>query len=98
MNSKVSKVKRLGYVVNDATAFEGKGLSSWSTTADLYVIEEIFAGAQNFNVDLTNWTVTGVTNYTDAFKDSGLTSENFTKMVNNNPGWAALDKTTLAAP
>ena len=97
-NSKVSKVKRMGYMFNGATAFEGKGLSSWSTTADLYVIEEIFAGAQNFNVDLTNWTVTGVTNYTDAFKDSGLTSENFTKMVNNNPGWAALDKTTLAAP
>ena len=97
-NSKVSKVKRMGYMFNGATAFEGKGLSSWSTTADLYVIEEIFAGAQNFNVDLTNWTVTGVTNYTDAFKDSGLTSETFTKMVNNNPGWAALDKTTLAAP
>ena len=97
-NSKVSKVKYMGYMFNGATAFEGKGLSSWSTTADLYVIEEIFAGAQNFNVDLTNWTVTGVTNYTDAFKDSGITSENFTKMVNNNPGWAALDKTTLAAP
>ena len=96
--SKVSKVKRMGCMFKNATAFEGKGLSSWSTTADLYVIEEIFAGAQNFNVDLTNWTVTGVTNYTDAFKDSGLTSENFTKMVNNNPGWAALDKTTLAAP
>ena len=96
--SKVSKVKRMGCMFKSATAFEGKGLSSWSTTADLYVIEEIFAGAQNFNVDLTNWTVTGVTNYTDAFKDSGLTSENFTKMVNNNPGWAALDKTTLAAP
>ena len=96
--SKVSKVKRMGCMFKNATAFEGKGLSSWSTTADLYVIEEIFAGAQNFNVDLTNWTVTGVTNYTDAFKDSGLISENFTKMVNNNPGWAALDKTTLAAP
>ena len=96
--SKVSKVKRMGYMFNGATAFEGKGLSSWSTTADLYVIEEIFAGAQNFNVDLTNWTVTGVTRYPNAFKDSGLTSENFTKMVNNNPGWAALDKTTLAAP
>ena len=96
--SKVSKVKRMGCMFKSATAFEGKGLSSWSTTADLYVIEEIFAGAQNFNVDLTNWTVTGVTNYTDAFKNSGLTSETFTKMVNNNPGWAALDKTTLAAP
>ena len=96
--SKVSKVKRMGCMFKSATAFEGKGLSSWSTTADLYVIEEIFAGAQNFNVDLTNWTVTGVTRYPDAFKDSGLTSETFTKMVNNNPGWAALDKTTLAAP
>ena len=97
-NSKVSKVKRMGCMFKSATAFEGKGLSSWSTTADLYVIEEIFAGAQNFNVDLTNWTVTGVTRYPDAFKNSGLTSETFTKMVNNNPGWAALDKTTLAAP
>ena len=96
--SKVSKVKRMGCMFKSATAFEGKGLSSWSTTADLYVIEEIFAGAQNFYVDLTNWTVTGVTRYPDAFKDSGLTSETFTKMVNNNPGWAALDKTTLAAP
>ena len=97
-NSKVSKVKRMGCMFKNATAFEGKGLSSWSTTADLYVIEEIFAGAQNFNVDLTNWTVTGVTRYPNAFKNSGLTSETFTKMVNNNPGWAALDKTTLAAP
>ena len=96
--SKVSKVKRMGCMFKSATAFEGKGLSSWSTTADLYVIEEIFAGAQNFNVDLTNWTVTGVTRYPNAFKNSGLTSETFTKMVNNNPGWAALDKTTLAAP
>ena len=96
--SKVSKVKRMGCMFKNATAFEGKGLSSWSTTADLYVIEEIFAGAQNFNVDLTNWTVTGVTRYPNAFKNSGLTSETFTKMVNNNPGWAALDKTTLAAP
>ena len=96
--SKVSKVKRMGCMFKSATAFEGKGLSSWSTTADLYVIEEIFADAQNFNVDLTNWTVTGVTRYPNAFKNSGLTSETFTKMVNNNPGWAALDKTTLAAP
>ena len=97
-NSKVSKVKRMGYMFNGATAFEGKGLSSWSTTTELYEIEGMFADAQNFNVDLTNWTVTGVTRYSDAFKDSGLTSETFTKMVNNNPGWAALDKTTLAAP
>ena len=97
-NSKVSKVKRMGYMFNGATAFEGKGLSSWSTTTELYVIEGMFADAQNFNVDLTNWTVTGVTRYPNAFKNSGLTSETFTKMVNNNPGWAALDKTTLAAP
>ena len=97
-NSKVSKVKRMGYMFNGATAFEGKGLSSWSTTTELYVIEGMFADAQNFNVDLTNWTVTGVKRYPNAFKNSGLTSETFTKMVNNNPGWAALDKTTLAAP
>lgn len=83
---------------NGATAFEGKGLSNWSTSTELEDISYIFSNAQKFNADLTNWTVTGVTNYTDAFKDSGLTSENFTKMVNNNPGWAALDKTTLAAP
>ena len=97
-NSKVSKVKHMGYMFKSATAFEGKGLSSWSTTTELYVIEGMFADAQNFNVDLTNWTVTGVTRYPNAFKNSGLTSETFTKMVNNNPGWAALDKTTLAAP
>ena len=96
--SKVSKVKRMGCMFKNATAFEGKGLSSWSTTTELYVIEGMFADAQNFNVDLTNWTVTGVTRYPNAFKNSGLTSETFTKMVNNNPGWAALDKTTLAAP
>ena len=96
--SKVSKVKRMGCMFKSATAFEGKGLSSWSTTTELYVIEGMFADAQNFNVDLTNWTVTGVTRYPNAFKNSGLTSETFTKMVNNNPGWAALDKTTLAAP
>ena len=76
--------------------------SETNVNNDKILFEENFMGnytsSQKFNIDLTNWTVTGVTNYTDAFKNSGLTSETFTKMVNNNPGWAALDKTTLAAP
>ena len=96
--SKVSKVKDMSSMFNGATAFEGKGLSNWSTSTELENISYMFTDAQNFNADLTNWTVTGVIKYTDAFKNSGLTSANYTNMVNHNSGWANMNKTTLGAP
>ena len=96
--SKVSNVKYMSHMFNGATAFEGKGLSNWSTSTELENISYMFTDAQNFNADLTNWTVTGVTKYTDTFKNSGLTSANYTNMVNHNSGWANMNKTTLAAP
>ncbi len=94
----VQKVTDMSYMFYGATSFTGCGMSSWKTSTSLRNISYMLYNAPLFNTTLTNWVVTGVTSYSNAFKNSGLTTGSFNTMKNNNSGWANLNATTLGAP
>ncbi len=94
----VQKVTDMSYMFYGATSFTGCGMSSWKTSPSLRYISYMLYNAPLFNYALTNWDVTGVTSYSNAFKNSGLTTGSFNTMKNNNSGWANLNATTLGAP
>jgi surface protein len=91
----VQKVTDMSNMFYGATSFTGCGMSSWKTSTSLRNISYMLYNAPLFNYALTNWVVTGVTSYSNAFKNSSLTSATFTTMQNNNSGWANFNATTL---
>ena len=92
----VQKVTDMSYMFYGATSFTGCGMSSWKTSTSLRNISYMLYNAPLFNTTLTNWVVTGVTSYSNAFKNSGLTTANFTTMQNNiNSGWSRFTAASL---
>jgi surface protein len=91
----VQKVTDMSNMFYGATSFTGCGMSSWKTSTSLRNISYMLYNAPLFNYALTNWVVTGVTSYSNAFKNSSLTSATFTTMQNHNSGWANFNATTL---
>ena len=100
----VKKVTTMAYMFHGATVFEGCGVNLWKTSEALKDLNRTFESTPAFNRNLQNWIVTSVANteaggnYTATFKGSGLSTANYNNMVNNNAGWAAMNKGTLGLP
>ncbi|WP_205959915.1 BspA family leucine-rich repeat surface protein [Flammeovirga aprica] len=81
----VSSVTNMNYMFFEATSFN-HDLSRWdvSNVTSMY---EMFKGAVAFDGDLSSWDVSSVTDMSDMFTNSGLSTENYDKLLN---GWSAL--------
>ncbi len=92
-----SKVVSMGLMFSHASMFN-QDISNWNTSK-VSDMPNMFNSAQNFDQNLENWDVNNVKYYTDMFKDSGLSKENWDKMKNNqNAGWWKLALDTLGLP
>ena len=70
-------------------------LGNWDTS-NVTNISLMFFGTNSFAGDgLANWDVSKVTSYDMTFYNSGISHENWDKMVSTNSGWAAMDKSSL---
>jgi surface protein len=52
----------------------------------------MFHHAKAFNQNLSAWNVSNVTGASDIFEDSGLSQENYCKMITTNEGWKRLSE------
>ena len=55
-------------------------------------MKEMLENASSFDQDLSAWDVSNVKNAKDIFYQSGLSQENYCKMITTNTGWKRLSK------
>jgi len=80
----VSQAQNLSAMFRNAVSFN-RDLSSWNT-ALVEDMREMFFGATAFNGDLSKWEVNNVRTMQDMFNGSGLSAENYDRLL---AGWAA---------
>ena len=67
-NFDVSGVTTMNSAFEQCTNFLGNGVDSWVTSSVLTDLRDCFDEARNFDADLSNWDVTGVTNMFQTFR------------------------------
>jgi surface protein len=79
-----SNVTNMRAMFISATSFN-QPIGGWNTSnvTTMYVM---FSGASSFNQDLTSWSIASLTDATSMFNQSGLSSDNYNKLL---VGWAA---------
>ena len=98
-NWDTSKVRDMNYMFEQASVFN-QPLHTWNTS-ELEDASYMFYGAYQFNQSLVNWDVTKLAKsrwYTQMLYQTGISRANWNDMINNNAGWAKLDKDTLGIP
>ncbi|NME70897.1 BspA family leucine-rich repeat surface protein [Flammeovirga aprica] len=81
----VSSVTDMSYMFYLATSFNGD-LSSWDVSS-VTDMSYMFDRATAFNSDISNWDVSSVTGMSRMFTDSGLSTDNYDRILK---GWSAL--------
>ncbi|MBO5753432.1 MAG: BspA family leucine-rich repeat surface protein, partial [Proteobacteria bacterium] len=66
-------------------------IGNWNTS-NVTDMEYMFSGADSFNQDLSAWDVSKVTSAYLMFEYSGLSKENYCKMITTNEGWKRLSE------
>ena len=73
-------------------------INSWDTSQVTDMVQ-MFLDTKGFDQSLKDWDVTHIKDdparYLYMFKDSSLSRNNWNDMVNNNSGWASMDKSQL---
>ncbi|NME69782.1 BspA family leucine-rich repeat surface protein [Flammeovirga aprica] len=82
----VSNVRNMCYMFYEAPSFNGN-ISGWEVTSATWM-EHMFNGATSFNRDLSNWDISTAINVTAMLTNSGISSENYDKLLNS---WSNLD-------
>ena len=82
----VSKVTTMNRMFFNATLFNGD-LSTWDVSS-VTDMGNMFYQATSFNGDIGSWDVSNVTNMSQMLNDSGLSKENYDKLL---LGWSKLD-------
>ncbi len=86
----VYNVQNMNLMFSGATTFN-QDLSAWNVQ-NVKDISSMFEDATAFNQDLSTWNVSKVENATHIFKNSGLSQENYCKMITTNAGWKQLNQ------
>ncbi|MBQ9394820.1 MAG: DUF285 domain-containing protein [Proteobacteria bacterium] len=92
-----ANVRDMSYMFSGSKSFN-QPLNSWNT-ANVTNMEYMFKDAKAFNQSLEKWDVTEIkkhySRYHYMFSGSGLSSDNWNKMVTENEGWASMSKQDL---
>ena len=81
----VSNVTNMEDMFSHAASFNGD-LSVWDVSKVTHM-DRMFPGTTSFNGNLSEWDVSKVTNMNDMFENSGLSTENYDKLL---LGWSEL--------
>ena len=82
----VSNVKTMRFMFYDTASFN-QDISSWDV-AKLEDIQSMFSKAKAFDQDIGGWNVANLKNASGAFSDSGLTTQNYDKILS---GWSDIN-------
>ncbi|GLU44491.1 BspA family leucine-rich repeat surface protein [Allomuricauda sp. NBRC 101325] len=83
-NWNVGKVTEMASMFENAELFTGDGIAQWDVSL-VENMEGMFTNAINFDQSLENWVISNVSNMTDMFNGSGLSTENYSSTL---LGWS----------
>jgi surface protein len=86
----VSNVQNFSYMfgigINTNLMTFDQDLSNWDVSSATNM-NGMFQGCSGFNQDISSWVVSGVTDMTEILKNTGISTENYNKILTGWTGW-----------